>query len=172
LAKSVDWTVAIGIADTGRLVALQRWQSDWRNTRERLKAMIRQAPALVDSTGVGDPIVEDLQRSCPAVVGYQFTAPAKQRLMEGLAAAIQRREIGIPDEQRYDVLVRELELYEYEYRPSGVRYTAPEGMHDDCVCALALAVECLRSGPRAPALTLVAVGLDADWSDDEAWKPW
>jgi hypothetical protein len=34
----------------------------------------------------------------------------------------------------------ELETFEYEYTRTGVRYSAPEGLHDDCVCALALAV--------------------------------
>ena len=42
--------------------------------------------------------------------------------------------IGGPDN------ISELEAFEYEYTRTGVRYTAPPGMHDDCVCALALAV--------------------------------
>jgi hypothetical protein len=39
------------------------------------------------------------------------------------------------------VIVDELECFEYEYTRTGVRYSAPEGYHDDCVIALALAVE-------------------------------
>jgi len=39
------------------------------------------------------------------------------------------------------VLTSELEAFEYEYTRLGVRYAAPEGLHDDCVCALALAVQ-------------------------------
>ena len=34
----------------------------------------------------------------------------------------------------------ELEAFGYEYSASGVKYSAPEGLHDDCVMALALAV--------------------------------
>jgi len=37
------------------------------------------------------------------------------------------------------VIVRELEAFEYVYTRTGVRYSAPEGLHDDCVCSLALA---------------------------------
>jgi hypothetical protein len=37
-------------------------------------------------------------------------------------------------------IVHELEAFQYEYTAAGVRYAAPAGMHDDCVCALALAV--------------------------------
>ena len=57
-------------------------------------------------------------------------------IMEGLAAAIQNREITFPD----GIIRNELETYEYEFTRTGVRYTAPQGLHDDCVCALALAV--------------------------------
>ncbi len=74
------------------------------------------------------------------ITGYKFTSTSKQQLMEGLSVAIQQGTIKFPD----GVLVRELESFEYEYTRSGIRYTAPEGLHDDCVCALALAVSRLR----------------------------
>jgi len=38
------------------------------------------------------------------------------------------------------VIVSELDVFAYEYTRTGVRYSAPDGMHDDCVMALALAV--------------------------------
>jgi hypothetical protein len=55
--------------------------------------------------------------------------------MEGLALAIQQRKVLFPEGPIKD----ELENFEFEYTRTGVRYTAPEGLHDDCVCALALA---------------------------------
>jgi hypothetical protein len=55
--------------------------------------------------------------------------------MEGLAVAIQQAKITYPD----GPIVKELESFEYEYSRTGVRYAAVDGMHDDCVCALALA---------------------------------
>jgi hypothetical protein len=58
--------------------------------------------------------------------------------MEGLAAAIHRREITYPD----GPIVNELEVFEYQYTATGVRYNAPQGFHDDCVNALALANKC------------------------------
>jgi hypothetical protein len=57
--------------------------------------------------------------------------------MVGLASAIQKGEVEFPP----GVIVDELECFEYEYTRTGVRYSAPEGYHDDCVIALALAVE-------------------------------
>ena len=164
LAKSHDWTVAVGLDQGGRVVAFQRWQSDWRNTAARVAAMIGNTPALVDSTGVGDPIVEQLQQSCPLTEGYKFTMTSKQQLMEGLAVAIQQGRTGFPE----GPIVNELELFQYEYRPSGVRYTAPAGMHDDCVDALALAVRCLMLRPAPVTLDVRAERWD-DEDDDLDW---
>jgi hypothetical protein len=147
LAKSQDWTWAIALDGSGAVCVSERWQSQWSATHARLTGMIGKsgAPALVDSTGVGDPIVEGLQATCGGLVeGFKFSAQSKQQLMEGLAAAIQQRTVSFPD----GPLVSELESYGYEYTKTGVRYTAPEGLHDDGVCALALAVR-QRSAPRA-----------------------
>lgn len=147
LAKSQDWTWPIALDGTGTVCISERWQSPWAATLERLSAMISRsgARALVDSTGVGDPIVEQLQSRCGDLVeGFKFTAQSKQQLMEGLAAAIQQRTVRFPD----GPLVSELASFTYEYTKTGVRYTAPDGLHDDGVCALALAVQA-RSKPRA-----------------------
>ena len=101
-------------------------------------------PALVDSTGVGDPIVEDLQRQRPGVFeGVKFTSQSKQQIMEGLAVSIQQRDITFPE----GIIVNELEEFEYVVHRTGVRYSAPDGMHDDTVCALAL-VNSKRLAPR------------------------
>ena len=136
LAKSHDWTVAIGLDSECRVVEMHRWQSDWGQTRTRLVEIIGQTAALIDSTGVGDPIVEELQRSLPCVEAFKFTSQSKQQIMEGLAAKIQARGIEFPDGWLRD----ELEAFEFEYGKTGVRYSAPSGQHDDGVCALALAV--------------------------------
>jgi len=135
LAKSVDYTSIIGLDAEGRVCRFDRFQAPWDITRDRISAMIGQVRTLADSTGVGDPIVEDLQKT-GNVEGVKFTSQSKQQMMEGLSLAIQKREIMIPD----GVIKNELESFEYEYTRTGVRYSAPSGLHDDCVCALALAV--------------------------------
>jgi hypothetical protein len=142
LAKSVDWTVLVGLDDSGGVVRFDRWQHEpWDRTQHRVLELVGDTPALIDSTGVGDPVVEGMARKAPNVTGYKFTQTSKQQLMEGLAVAIQRHELAIPD----GVLRQELEAFEYVIKDNGrVSYSAPEGMHDDCVCALALAVECKR----------------------------
>jgi hypothetical protein len=138
LAKSVDWTVVIGLDRAGATCGLERWQRvPWDVTAEKITGMVRHLPTLVDSTGVGDPIVEGLQKKCYGVEGFKFSAESKQRLMEGLVLAIQSGTVSFPP----GPIVTELEQFEYVYTRTGVRYSAPEGYHDDCVMALALAVK-------------------------------
>lgn len=146
LAKSADFTVGIALDVDGRVCRFGRWQGPWELTIQQITALTGRVPALVDSTGVGDPILEALQKSGGQYEGFKFTGPSKQQLMEGLAVAIQQREIRYPD----GPIVNELVSYEYQYTRAGVRYSAPEGMWDDCVCALALAVRRWRQ--RGPAV--------------------
>jgi hypothetical protein len=138
LAKHQDWTVVIGLDVSGVCCLFDRWQAPWDETMARIQRLVNVTPSLVDATGVGDPILEQLQRRHYGVFeGYVFTQPSKQRLMEGLALALHQGTVKVPD----GPIVRELESFEYEYTRTGVRYEAPAGLHDDCVCALALAVQ-------------------------------
>lgn len=143
LAKSVDHTVIIGLDVQGRVCYVDRWQSPWGETKIRINKIIDK-PALVDQTGVGNPIVEELQRLNGNIRGFTFTSTSKQNLMEGLAAGIQEALVKFPD----GIIRQELDVFEYEYSKSGVKYSAPDGLHDDCVCALALAYRMLAT-PKA-----------------------
>ena len=134
LAKSYDHTVIIGLDSNGNVAYFDRYQMDWYNTRENIKRLPT-CPILIDSTGVGDPILEDLKRDGINIEGLKFTSSSKQQLMEGLSTAIQQGKIGFPD----GVIVQELQIFEYQFTANGVKYSAPSGFHDDCVMALALA---------------------------------
>lgn len=134
LAKSFDWTVIIGLDRYARVCFFERFQNDWSITRQRIIQLPR-VPLRIDSTGNGDPIVEDVQKHRPNVFGEKFTSWGKQQLMEGLQVAIQQRKIQFPE----GMIVTELEQFEYEYTRTGVKYSAPVGLHDDCVVALSLA---------------------------------
>ena len=140
LAKSQDWTVIIGLDSEGRVAHLDRWQAPWNVTRERLARLIGDKSAQIDSTGVGDPIVEDLRKVCRRVEGFKFTSQSKQQLMEGLQIAISTSEIRFPD----GWLRAELESFGFRYSGRSVSYEATVG-HDDGVCALALAVLARRA---------------------------
>ena len=134
LAKSVDFTAIIGLDRNGSVCHFERFQKDWRQTKQVINSLPK-VPILMDSTGVGDPIFEDLQRDGVNVQGYKFSSTSKQQLMEGLASAIHQRKITFPDGH----ITQELEIFEYQYTSFGVKYSAPQGFHDDCVMALGLA---------------------------------
>ena len=155
LARSNDWTVGIALDKHGDVCRFDRWnQSDlpstlaaeprpgesnpayWELTLRRVRDATGNVPAYVDSTGPGGPIDQALSAGgFKNIEGYVFTQRSKQLLMEGLAVAIQQGSVGYPE----GPIVLELESFEYEYTRTGVRYSAPEGQHDDCVTALALA---------------------------------
>jgi hypothetical protein len=144
LAKSTDWTVCIAVDAKGAVCSFERWQGPWEDTIARIMGLTEHLPSLVDSTGVGDPVLESLQKrgreQGARYEGFKFSASTKQQIMEGLAVAIQQQHITYPQ----GVISNELLSFEFEYTRAGVRYTAPPGLHDDCVCALALAVESSR----------------------------
>lgn len=137
LAKSNDWLVCIGLNELGQVAALHRWRGvPWRASIRRIWQLVGEdTRALVDSTGVGDPVLEELQVEHGNFIGYHFSQVAKQKLMEGLSVSIQGREIEFPE----GPISQELEMFEYEFTRTGVKYSAPEGQHDDCVIALGLA---------------------------------
>ncbi|HEY8694845.1 MAG TPA: phage terminase large subunit [Chloroflexota bacterium] len=157
LARANDWTVGVGLDAQGKVCQLHRWNqttmprkalsSDagiasshpeyWQVTLNRVRSLVAKTAAYVDSTGPGGPIDQALSEGGQGnIEGYVFTSRSKQLLMEGLAVAIQQHVVQYPE----GLIPNELEAFEYEYTRTGVRYSAPEGLHDDAVCALALAV--------------------------------
>ena len=134
LAKYSDWTVIIGLDNSGNVAYFERFQNDWASTQNKIRNLLR-VPMLIDSTGVGDPVVEQLQREGLDVEAFKFTSQSKQDLMLGLQVAIHQERIHYPEGH----IKEELEVFEYQYSSHGVKYSAPTGFHDDCVMALALA---------------------------------
>jgi len=113
---------------------------DYAAQLRRLEAIYRRwAPGAViaEANSMGGPLIEQLQRAGLPVQAFTTTNATKRRLIDGLALALENREVTIIADQ---VLIGELQAYEMETLSSGlIRYGAPEGVHDDCVMALALA---------------------------------
>ena len=144
LAKSVDHTAGIGLDEDGSTCRFKRFQKPWPETTAEIIEVTGSTAALVDSTGVGDAIVDTLQKEGrDNFQGFKFTSTSKQQLMEGLAQAIQQKTVSYPD----GVIRQELEQFEYTYTRTGVRYSAPPGFNDDTVMALALAVRRKANAP-------------------------
>ncbi len=140
LAKYQDWTVIVGLDAQNHVCYFERFRKDWKQTKDIVSKRIGRTPAFIDSTGVGDPIVEDIKRLCPAVVGFKYNSTNKQQIMEQLASAVHAGEIYFPAGEIADEMLN----FEFQHSGSGVKYSAPAGLHDDCVNALALSLDCKK----------------------------
>jgi len=140
IAKHTDFSVLVCMDNNHHVVAFDRFnQIDYTLQLSRVEAMSRKyrATVLMDSTGAGDPVLEQLRLKGVPVEGYNLSNTSKQQLIEHLAVGIEQRNITFP---QIDPLINELMIYEYEITRAGnVRYNAPSGFHDDCVISLGLA---------------------------------
>lgn len=145
LAKVQDFTVIHGLTADGRTCWWERFKDiSWPLQKARIQAAVLanatdagQPVVVLDSTGVGDPVFDDLAKAGLNVHGFKFTNPSKQQLVEALAIGLEQGQVWLPAEP---VLLNELEAFTFSVAPSGVvRYGAPEGVHDDTVMALGLA---------------------------------
>jgi phage FluMu gp28-like protein len=138
LARKKNWSVVIGLDRRGAMTGLERFRMDWDQQEARILALTKNVDTLIDATGVGDVVYQRMREKHDSLDPFIFTSKSKQTLMEGLAVAIQQGEVRICGK----VLIDELENFEFQHTArGGVVYSAPEGMDDDCVMALALAVE-------------------------------
>jgi len=149
-----------GVSDDDRGITYAQWRRRWRaqgmqwSSRAvappadwypatqlgRLRAMAAQwkpVAIIAEANAMGGPLVEQLQRENLPVMPFLTTNASKAMIIEGLALALERGEIRIPNDP---VIIGELQAYEQERLPGGTfRYGAPAGVHDDIVMSLALA---------------------------------
>lgn len=144
LAKVEDYTViAVYDATNNRQVYQARFNKiDWGMIKQRIADTARHynnASIVVDATGLGDPIVDDLARMGLPVDPIKFTNDSKRQLIEKLVNWIELKRIhmiNIPE------TIGELTNFTYDVSEvtNRIRYEAPVGFHDDIVIAHALAV--------------------------------
>lgn len=141
LAKYQDFTVlTIADLETNEIVYYERFNHlDWDYQKIRIASALKlynDCVMYMDSTGVGDPIVEDLQRTGCAVKAYKFSQMTKKQAIENLMKMVDDAVIGIPNLAE---IKHEFEVFGYEQLPGGgIRYCAPDGQHDDIVMSVAL----------------------------------
>lgn len=152
VAKVVDYNV-VSIFDTSvtpaRQVHLERWHgTSWEHTVARIAQLLTRynnAHAVLDATGVGDPIFEALRGQYPHVEPFKFTAKSKPPLIESLAMGLERGMAQLIDDP---VQMDEMSSFQAHSTPTGVKYAAAEGKHDDVVIANALALRGITVPPR------------------------
>jgi phage FluMu gp28-like protein len=147
LAKYQDWTVLTPFSlHTFKAHQQDRFnQVDWNLQKAKIEAAARRlndAKVVVDSTGVGDPIAEDLERTGLEVESFKFTEISRKQLLDNLAILLEQDKIKIPNDEG---LISELKSMTYRLvitatGKSKLSVQVPEGMTDDRIISLALAV--------------------------------
>jgi hypothetical protein len=73
-------------------------QLDWVFQRKRIVQLAQRYDAclLVDGSGVGDPVCDELYREHVRANGYKFTSETKKALIENLSIMIDNQQPSIP----------------------------------------------------------------------------
>lgn len=142
--KLNDFTVIV-VFDTlfREMVSMDRFnQIDYNVQSERLVNLynrFKPYSILAERNSMGEPIIDALRARGLPIQGFQTTAISKAQIITQLMLAFEQNDIKILNNP---VLVSELQNYEAVRLPGGsLRYSAPDGQHDDTVMALALAIE-------------------------------
>lgn len=144
LARLSDWTVYTIWDSNRRMVAWDRFnQTDWKLLKDRVMQLYQkynQPLTGVDSTGVGDAIVEDLVTRGMKVEEYAITTnPRKRQLIDRFAVLVGGGLVRYP---KIGQLIRELKLMEAKRASDTsqvIVYEAPANQHDDFVISCSLA---------------------------------
>jgi hypothetical protein len=147
LGEHHDFTWVIGLNEAGQMVEWHRFQQiGWDEQIQRVQKIVGRKRAMIDATGVGDPVFQMIAKKCRRAEAFKYTGGpygSKQDIMRRLASDFHQGGITCFG----DELRSELMIFEYEYTRSGTIYSAPAGYFDDGVNALALANHCLATVP-------------------------
>lgn len=147
LAKVQDYTVIVVYKrSTNKQVLQVRFNKlDWVYQKSRIKELAHfynNALIMLDATGIGDPIADDLMRAGCAVEPFKITEMSKKDIIDKLSIWIEQRRFSMLDLPETSF---EFDNFSYEITQTGrIRYQAREGFHDDIVIAHALAIWSLQ----------------------------
>ena len=144
IGRADDYTVLTIVNRDNQMIHVERWrQDDWTNIINKVAEVINRfkAKVYVEVNNQGDVFYEMLKKKCGNLISpYVTSSKTKPIMIEDLALLFEQRNISILNEQW---LVDELEAFTYIYdeRTRNVKYSAPQGVHDDGVISLALAIQ-------------------------------
>lgn len=148
-----DYTVMSVLNGKGEQVAIHRFNN--LNTTATIDYMtevlkgygVAVRNVLCESNSIGTPMSELLMRANPKVhiETAATTNTSKGEMVSALQVLFEKGNITILDDEAQK---GEIAAYEAVYNPKtkNVSYNAPQGLHDDTVMALMLAVKCWQKG--------------------------
>ena len=141
IGRADDYTVLTIQNQDGQLVDVQRWRhNEWSAIIDKVASMIKRynANGYVEVNNQGDVFFEMLQKKCGNLVQpFTTTTKSKPMIIEDLAVDFEQKSISVLD---VDWFIDELDAFTYVFDPRSrkVKYSAPEGIHDDGVMSLAI----------------------------------
>jgi len=148
-ATTQDYTaVSVFDVEARRQVYLDRFgRVDYPVLQARLDALckrFRLERMRVEINGIGRPVFDHLAAAGLPVEAFTTTNSTKGAIIQRLISALEHGELSILDD---DTQTGELLSFEAKQTASGaISYSAPSGLHDDTVMALAMAWDMLSSG--------------------------
>lgn len=137
VAKKRDFFVIVGINADGRICEFLRVnQMSYPDVVRTIVQTCGSTKTAIDQTGVGEAVTDYCQLEMENLFGYIFTSPSRRSLLDNLSAELHQGRVGVLDGD----MRLELESFEYEWTQTGIQYRQLEGVHDDTVFALALAL--------------------------------
>ena len=104
------------------------------------------ALVVLDATGLGDPIADDLIRAGIAIEPFKLTNTTKKEIIEKMSIWIDQHKISMIN---LPETITEFTSFTYDVSSTGrIMYNAPVGFHDDIVISHCLAVSGLFPIPR------------------------
>jgi len=120
------------------------------------------AKGFVDQSAVGESLVEEVREFASQIDGLNFTARIKQDMMILLQTRMEQRKLTLPMERSLLSQINEQEYRFGKAKPSEspeesgiMTFYHPQGMHDDQLWALALAVYASKGEEPEPYFSVI-----------------
>lgn len=150
LAKYNDYTVItpFNLNDFHVLKQDSFNQMDYNLQKARIEntyLRLNKGRIVMDSTGVGEPVFDDLNSRGINIEPFRFNKTSRTDLLKNLQILLEQDKIKIPNDE---TLIDELKSMTYELNQNGnTVIKVPDGKHDDRIMSLALAVWQIPQNP-------------------------
>lgn len=109
---------------------------------------------VVEVNGIGKPVIDHLIEKGLNVAPFLTTHAAKSHIVLGLKSALEHSKVKLLN---HEIQKKELLAFEEKVSANGsFSYSAPSGLHDDCVMALAMAWDACSKMGGMPAMVIRA----------------
>lgn len=151
LGRADDYTVLTIVNDKNEEVYCNRWRHmEWsriiNNIVEQLN--IFKPHTLIETNGAQDAIYEQIRNKVNYQKGkiqpFVTTVKSKPVIIEDLIVCFENKELSIIGEEWQ---IAELQAFTYEYntKTRNIKYSAPDGLHDDYVMSRAIATHAQKT---------------------------